>query len=94
MIATIKKGGRTKRDCDNVARHVLKSDDNDYVVVAEIGNTVGQQLTDVFKDALIARDGAVPGARSIFHITINPKKLCTQADFLRVAHMVRLELDP
>ena len=94
MIITIKKGGRTRRDATKVMRHVLKAEDNDYVVVAEIGNTVGQGLAAVFEDALIARNGAVPGSPTLFHITINPEKLCSQAAFMRVAHLVRAELDP
>lgn len=94
MIITIVKHARTARDANALRRHVFKSEDNDYVDVAEIGNSLASDVQGVLDDALAYRDGAFPRSPAAFHITLNPARMCSRKTFLEAAHLARLELDP
>lgn len=94
MFLTVVKHGRTKRDTTKLAAHVFKAEENTFVELAQLGNTLATDLPGMLKDTLIARDGVSPGSPSVFHVTPNPARSCSQGALLRVAHMARLELDP
>ena len=92
MILTCAKHGRSKRDCDNLADHVLKLE-NDFVTIAEIGNSAALDVRGVIRDMEVLRDGS-PSAAALHHVTINPGSKCSFQALLDAANRARLEFDP
>ncbi|WP_159010049.1 hypothetical protein [Bradyrhizobium sp. S69] len=92
MILTCAKHGRSKRDCDNLADHVLKLE-NDFVTIAEIGNSAALDVRGVIRDMEVLRDGS-PSVAALHHVTINPASNCSLQALLDAANRARLEFDP
>lgn len=92
MILTCSKHGRTKRDTANLCTHLYKSE-NDFVILAELGNTAAADLKGALRDMEILRDGAVPGAAAFRHFALSPATNRTNAEILEAAHAVRREFD-
>lgn len=92
MIINCSKHGRTRRDTAKLAAHLYKSE-NDFVVLAEVGNTAAMDLEGALRDMEILRDGAVLGAAAFHHFPLSPATNRTNAEILEAAHKVRLEFD-
>jgi hypothetical protein len=92
LIITGRKGGRTRRAATNLAAHLYKQE-NDYVELAVIGNSISVDLKGFLADVRIMQRAST-ARDSYFHLTLNPDKMCSQAALVRVADLARLELDP
>lgn len=92
MIITCSKHGRTKADCDVLTAHLFKLE-NDFVIVAEIGNSAALDVRGALRDMEILRDGSPSGA-GLHHITLNPSANCSHEALLHAAHRARREFDP
>ncbi len=93
MIVTCSSHGRSKKDCDAVVKHLLKTDENDFIKIAEIGNSSATTLDDVVQEMQLQRDSS-SALVSLHHLTINPGRNYTEAELLAAAHAMRRELDP
>lgn len=93
MIATISSHGRSKKDCDAIVVHVLKTDENDFIKIAEIGHSSAATLEDVVQEMQLQRDSSA-AVVSLHHVTVNPGRNCTEAQLIAAAHAMRVELDP
>ena len=93
MIINCSKHGRTQRDTKKLAVHLYKAE-NDFVILAEVGNTAASDLTGTLRDREFMRDGAVPAAAAFIHFPLSPATDRTPAEITQAAHMVRLEFDP
>jgi hypothetical protein len=93
MIVTISSHGRSKKDCDAVVAHLLKTDENDFIKIAEIGHSSATSLEDVVQEMQLQRDSSA-ALVSLHHLTINPSANCTDDRLVAAAHAMRIELDP
>lgn len=93
MIINCSKHGRTRRDTARLAGHLYKTE-NDFVLLAEVGNTAAVDLAGVLRDMELLRDGAIPGAAAFHHFPLSPATNRTHAEILEAAHKVRMEFDP
>lgn len=93
MIVTCSSHGRSKKDCDAVVVHLLKTDDNDFIKIAEIGNSSAVTLDGVVQEMQLQRDSS-SALVSLHHLTINPGRNYTEAELLAASHAMRRELDP
>jgi len=96
MIITTVKHGRTKRDGERLIAHLSKTE-NVEVDLAEVGNCVGETLTEFVSIAAIYRDAAPTSNAntvSFHHLTVNPAIDHPREMLIEMAHRARLELDP
>ncbi|MBR0832020.1 hypothetical protein JQ612_02355 [Bradyrhizobium manausense] len=93
MIINSSKHGRTRRDTAKLAAHLYKSE-NDFVLLAEVGNTVAADLAGALRDMELLRDGAIPGAAAFHHFPLSPATDRTHAEILEAAQALRREFDP
>lgn len=93
MIINCSKHGRTRRDTAKLAAHLYKSE-NDFVLLAEVGNTAAMDLAGALRDMELLRDGAVPGAAAFHHFPLSPATDRTHAEILEAAYALRREFDP
>lgn len=93
MIINCSKHGRTRRDTARLAAHLYKSE-NDFVLLAEVGNTAAVNLAGALRDMELLRDGAIPGAAAFHHFPLSPATNRTHAEIVEAAHALRREFDP
>ena len=93
MIINCSKHGRTHQQTVNLSVHLYKAE-NDFVTLAEVGNTVAADLTSALHDMELLRDGAVPGAAAFHHFPISPATDRTDSEIIDAAHALRREFDP
>lgn len=92
MIVTSTKHGRTSREGFNLIRHLNKPE-NDYVLVASMGNSLAHNLGELVHDMELYRD-ASPSEAAFHHLTINPAQNLSREALIEAVNRVRLELDP
>lgn len=92
MILTISKHGRSSRDCEFLATH-LEKPENEFVKIAEIGNSAATDLRGVLADMQITRNASPQAKACLMHISINPARNHSEAALIKEAHRARLEFD-
>ena len=92
MIINCSKHGRSRRDTAKLAAHLYKSE-NDFTILAEIGNSAATDLKGVLRDMELLRDGSIPRAAAFHHFPLSPATDRTHAEILEAAHALRREFD-